>query len=75
MPDYKISYFNSYKEHHDLMFSNFRYKIFEKILKFEYNNNLIEQISGKMRAWSIDEITEDNWQEFLEEKLCPTNYS
>jgi len=75
LPDYKISYFNSYKEHHDLMFSNYRYKIFEKILKFEYNNNLTEQVSGKMRAWSIDEITEDNWQTFLEEKLCPTNYS
>ena len=75
LPDYKISYFNSYKEHHDLMFYDVRYKIFEKILKFEYNNNLTEQVSGKMRAWSIDEINEDNWQEFLEEKLCPTNYS
>jgi hypothetical protein len=75
LPDYKISYCNSYKEHHDLIFSNCRYKIFEKISKFEYNNNLTEQVSGKMRAWSIDEINEDNWQTFLEEKLCPTNYS
>ena len=66
---------NCILNYQDLIFSNYRYKIFEKILKFEYNNNLIQKVSGKMRAWSIDDITEDNWQEFLEENLCPTNYS
>lgn len=74
-PIYKKKYFNSYKDKHDLVYNSWQYKVIEKICLFEYNNNLIESVSGRMRNWSIDEINEDNWQEFLEEKLCLTNYS
>ena len=72
---YKKKYFDSYKDKHDTIYNSWQYKVIEKICLFEYNNNLIESVCGKMRNWSIDDINEDNWQEFLEEKLCPTNYS
>jgi len=71
----KQKYFHSYKNKHDKIFSSWQYNVIEIVCVFEYNNNLIEHVSGKMRSWSIDEINEDNWQEFLEEKLCLTNYS
>lgn len=75
VPDFKTQYFLNYKRKHDQVYLSWQYKIIEKICLFEYINNCIEHQSGKMRHWSIDEITEDNWQEFLEEKLCLTNYS
>ena len=74
-PDYKIEYAHSYISKHIEIYNNWIYKVLEQVFNFEYDNNLIESVSGKMRSWSIDEITEDNWQEFLEEKLCLTNYS
>ena len=74
-PIFKKEYFDSYKEKHEAVYDSWQYKVIEKICLFEYNNNLIETVSGKMRTWSIDEINRDNWQEFLEEKLCLTNYS
>ena len=75
VPDYKTKYFLDYKHKHDQVYLGWQYNVIEKICLFEYNNNCIEHQSGKMRQWSIDAITEDNWQEFLEEKLCLTNYS
>jgi hypothetical protein len=75
LPEIKQKYYQSYKLKHDAVFQSWQYNVIEKIFLFEYNNNLIESVSGRMRAWSIDEINEYNWQEFLEEKLCPTNYS
>lgn len=74
-PDYKIEYAHSYISKHIELYNNWSYKVLEQVFNFEYDNNLIESVSGKMRGWSIDEINEDNWQEFLKEKLCPTNYS
>jgi len=74
-PDYKIEYAHSYISKHIELYNNWSYKVLEQVFKFEYDNNLIESVSGKMRNWSIDNINQDNWQEFLEEKLCPTNYS
>lgn len=71
-PEFKKQYYNSYKDKHDTVYNSWQYKVIEKICLFEYNN---KSVSGKMRNWSIDEINEDNWQEFLEEKLCPTNYN
>ena len=75
VPDYKRQYFFDYKAQHDEVFDSWQYNVIERICLFEYNNNCVQHISGKMRNWSIDEIDEDNWQEFLEEKLCLTNYS
>lgn len=75
VPDYKKQYFFDYKAKHDEVFNSWQYNVIERICLFEYNNNCVQHISGKMRNWSIDEINEDNWQEFLEEKLCLTNYS
>jgi len=74
-PDYKIEYAHSYISKHIELYNNWSYKVLEQVFNFEYDNNLIESVSRKMRGWSIDEINEDNWQEFLKEKLCPTNYS
>tara|TARA_B100001093_G_scaffold110623_1_gene102908 strand:+ start:290 stop:970 length:681 start_codon:yes stop_codon:yes gene_type:complete len=73
-PDYKIEYAHSYISSHIDLYNNWSYKALEKIFNFEYDNNLIESVSGKMRNWSIDEIDENNWQTFLKEKLCLTNY-
>jgi len=74
-PDYKIEYAHSYISKHIELYNNWSYRVLEQVFNFEYDNNLIESVSGKMRNWSIDNINQDNWQEFLEEKLCPTNYS
>lgn len=74
-PDYKINYANSYITNHVELYNNWSYKVLEQIFNFEYDNNLIESVSGKMRNWSIDQISEGNWQEFLQEKLCLTNYN
>ena len=65
----KQKYFNSYKEKHDKIFSCWHYKVIEKICIFEYNN-----ITTQKRNWSIDDITKDNWQTFLQENLCLTSY-
>lgn len=74
-PDYKIEYAHSYISKHIKLYNNWTYKVLEQVFNFEYDNNLIESVSGKMRSWSIDEISEDNWQEFLKEKLCLKNYN
>jgi len=74
VPEHKISFFKSYKQKHDKVFNSWQYKVIEKICLFEYNNNVIESLSGKIRGWGIDQINQYNWQEFLEEKLCLTNY-
>ena len=74
-PDYKVEYAHSYISKHVKLYSNWSYNVLVQVFNFEYDNNLIESVSGRMRNWSIDEINEDNWQEFLEEKLCLTNYS
>ena len=66
-PDYKKEYFNSYKIKHNMVYSSWQYKVIEKIYEFEYNNTL-------KRNWSIDDITKNNWQQFLQENLCLTNY-
>lgn len=75
VPEFKKKYFLDYKHKHDQVYYSWQYNVIEKICLFEYNNNCIEHQSSKMRSWSIDEIDEDNWQDFLEEKLCLTNYS
>jgi hypothetical protein len=46
----------------------------EKIFMYEYENSLGEYAGGKLRNWSVDDITEENWQTFLDEHLCLTNY-
>jgi len=75
VPDYKKQYFLDYKAKHDEVFNSWQYNVIERICLFEYNNNCVEHISGKMRNWNIDEITEDNYESLLKEKLCLTNYS
>jgi len=75
VPDYKKQYFLDYKAKHDEIFNSWQYNVIERICLFEYNNNCVEHLSGKMRNWSINEITEDNYESLLKEKLCLTNYS
>jgi len=72
VPNNKIAYYNSYKQKHDKIFASWQYNVIEKICLFEYNNNVAE---FKIRNWSIDDITENNWRPFLDENLCLTNYS
>lgn len=74
-PSCKKKYFDSYKEKHEAVYNSWQYNVIEKICLFEYNNNCVEHLSGKIRNWSINEITEDNYESILEEKLCLTNYS
>ena len=74
VPEHKISYYENYKHQHDKIFSSWNYKVIEKICLFEYNNNVIECFTGIIRKWSIDDIKQNNWQEYLEENLCLTNY-
>jgi len=75
-PDYKIKYAQSYINRHIKLYNRWELKVMEQVFNFEYNNNLLEGSIGKtrMRTWTIDQITETNWQTFLEENLCLTNY-
>lgn len=70
VPEYKIEYFKSYKDHHYLIFNSWQFKVIEKIFLFEYTHKK----SAKSRNWSIDNIREDNWESFTEENLWLKNY-
>jgi len=74
-PDYKIKYASSYINQHVKLYNRWEFRVIEKIFLFEYKNKLIESTSNKIRNWSVDNITEQNWQNFLDKNLCLTNYN
>ena len=74
-PDYKIKYASSYINQHVKLYNRWEFRVIEKIFLFEYKNKLIESTSNKIRNWSGDNITEQNWQNFLDKNLCLTNYN
>ena len=73
-PDHKIKYAQSYIEQNVSIFNKWEFRAMEKIFMYEYENSLEEFAGGKLRNWSVDDITEENWQTFLDEHLCLTKY-
>lgn len=73
-PDHKIKYAQSYIEQNVSIFNKWEFRAMEKIFMYEYENSLGEFAGGKLRNWSVDDITEENWQTFLDEHLCLTKY-
>ncbi len=73
-PDYKIEYASSYIDQHVRLYNRWEYRAMEQIFVFEYENNLHECNSNRLRSWSTDDITKDNWQTLLKENLCLTSY-
>tara|TARA_Y100001937_G_scaffold121700_1_gene180911 strand:+ start:91 stop:783 length:693 start_codon:yes stop_codon:yes gene_type:complete len=73
-PDYKIKYASNYIDQHVRLYNRWEYRAMEQIFVFEYANKLHECNSNRLRSWSIDDITKDNWQTLLKENLCLTSY-
>src|SRR6056300_434792 len=66
-PDHKIKYAQSYIEQNVSLYNKWEFRAMEKIFMYEYENSLGEYAGGKLRNWSVDDITEENWQTFLDE--------
>ena len=73
-PVEKIEYARSYIEQNVSIFNKWEFRAMERIFIYEYENSLGEFAGGKLRNWSVDDITEENWQTFLDEHLCLTKY-
>ena len=71
IPDFKIKYALSYINEHKDIYDSYIFQIISRIVNFEYTNNLINYF----RVWSIDDITELNYNEFLDNALKLENYS